>query len=209
MQLPKNEIHCHVWHDLTRQQLTSAHLMPHTLALYPDISGEISKASNGKPFLSNSCCQISVSHSRQLAVVAISSDAPLGCDIEFHKARRFRSISQSFFHPNEAAAMDSAIDTMSLFYGLWTLKEAYGKAIGTGMSRSLGRDFSEVIQSIPSDSSIDDPEEARLVRVPSLPEFGFLGGLITPDCSMAIAIETCRTDWRLTCLHHEAASAPR
>lgn len=207
MQLAKYEIHCHVWHDLARQQLKSAYLIPRTLALYPDISGEIRKASDGKPFLSDSCCQINISHSRQLAVVAMSSAAPLGCDIEFHKTRRFTRISQSYFHPNEGAAIERAFDSMALFYALWTVKEAYGKAVGIGMSGTLGRDFSKVIEGIPLNSNIDELEDVSLVRVPSLPEHGFLRGQLAPECSLAIAIETRRPDWRFVCRHHyEAAS---
>lgn len=206
MQLAKDEIHCHVWHDLDRQQLKSTYLIPQTLALYPDISGEIRKASDGKPFLSNSGCQISVSHSRQLAVVAMTSAAPLGCDIEFHRTRRFTRIGQSYFHANEASALERAFDSMALFYSLWTVKEAFGKAIGTGMSGALGRDFSKVIEGIPTGSNIDEMEDVRLVRVPDLPEHGFLGGQLAPDFSLAIAVETRRPDWRFCCWHHYEAA---
>lgn len=206
MQLAKHEIHCHVWHDLTRQQQKSAYLIPRTLALYPDISGEIRKASDGKPFLADSDCHISISHSRQIAVVAMSSAAPLGCDIEFHKTRRFTRISQSYFHPNEDAAIERAFDSMALFYAIWTVKEAYGKAVGTGIGGTLGRDFSKVIEGISLDSNIAELEDVSLVRVPSLPEHGFLGGQLAPECSLAIVLKTRRPDWRFNCWHHYEAA---
>lgn len=206
MQLVDEEIHCHVWHDLAPGHLKSAELIPHTLGLYPEVPAEISKADNGKPFLSNSSWQVSVSHSRRLAVVVLNNARPIGCDVEFYKPRRFTRISHSYFHPNESKAVDTALDTMSCFYGLWTLKEAYGKAVGTGLSGTLGRDFSEVIQSIALDRDIHGPQKVRLVRTQAMPGYGFLWGKITPDCAIAIAVETCRLDWTFHCWHHREAT---
>lgn len=202
MTLADNEIHCHIWHDLPREQLRSAKLIPRTLELYPDVSDEIRQTDKGKPYLCNSSYQVSVAHCLRLAVVVLTRSSPIGCDIEYYKPRRFARISQSYFHANEAAAINKAASPMPLFYGLWTLKEAYGKAVGTGMTGTLGRDFSDIIQNIAWNSCVVEREAISLVHTPRIPGYGFCAGNITPDCSIALAIETGRQAWMFRCLNH-------
>lgn len=206
MWLADNEIHCHIWRDLTRGQSRGAKLIPRTLEFYPGVSGEIRQTDTGKPYLSNSCYQVSISHSGDLAVVILTRSSSVGCDIEYYKPRSFKRISDSYFHANEAVAIDNAACAMPVFYGLWTLKEAYGKAVGTGMSGTLSQDFSDVIENIPGNSSVVEREAISLVHIPNIPGYGFFGGTITPDCSIAIVVETDRPAWTLKCLNHPGVS---
>lgn len=73
-----------------------------------------------------------LSHSNDFVMLAIS-DAPVGCDIErLHKA----ILSHHVFHPQELARLLSLPEGDARnheFLRLWTAKEAFLKAIGTGI----------------------------------------------------------------------------
>jgi 4'-phosphopantetheinyl transferase len=81
-----------------------------------------------------------LSHSGDLALVAVVLGRPelqLGVDVEQARdGRQFASIAASFFAPDEVAVFEAlAIDEQpAAFYRAWTRKEAYLKAIGTGLS---------------------------------------------------------------------------
>jgi len=78
-----------------------------------------------------------ISHSGNMVVVAFS-DGEVGVDVEKIKGDR-RKIAQRFFTPSEIEDMMSyeAEQQQLYFYQLWTLKESYMKAIGSGISMSL------------------------------------------------------------------------
>lgn len=73
-----------------------------------------------------------LSHSGDFVMLAIS-DTPIGCDIErLHKA----ILSRHVFHPNELSLLLSQPEGTArnqAFLRLWTAKEAFLKAIGTGI----------------------------------------------------------------------------
>jgi 4'-phosphopantetheinyl transferase superfamily protein len=75
----------------------------------------------------------SLSHSNGCAAIAI---VPAGCragiDIEATTSRDVRSIAQFAFAPDEAEALHSLAEpeATAQFYFLWTLKEAFAKALG-------------------------------------------------------------------------------
>ena len=73
----------------------------------------------------------SLSHSGNYAVCAIGEDE-LGVDIEIIKDYK-DSIANRFFAPSELQYVQ---DTEG-FYRIWTLKEAYMKAVGLGMALAL------------------------------------------------------------------------
>lgn len=95
---------------------------------------------HGKPWLPDDPdVGFNLSHSGALAVVAVARGLELGVDLE-HTARQrpFLRLSQRYFHPAEHAWL-AARPTERLaadFYRVWTLKEAYLKAIGTGLTVS-------------------------------------------------------------------------
>jgi phosphopantetheine--protein transferase-like protein len=72
-------------------------------------------------------------------VCAVARETVLGIDIEELIPKPPLSIAKHFFTRIEAAAVAQcpADNQASLFYRLWTLKEAYLKAIGTGLSQPL------------------------------------------------------------------------
>ncbi len=92
----------------------------------------------GKPFLlvagKKNPIYFNLSHTSGLIACAISRDRQVGIDVEF-KTGSHDDIVQQFFHPQEVRAYQalSQIDRIERFYTIWTLKEAYLKAVGRGL----------------------------------------------------------------------------
>lgn len=102
---------------------------------------------HGKPQLSDpdaasASLAFNLSHSGGHAVVAVRAGAAaIGVDIESHRpGRRFDALAQRYFSVEEVAALRAMHDDArsERFYDLWTLKEAYLKARGTGLQLPLG-----------------------------------------------------------------------
>lgn len=104
-----------------------------------DIQLESTKA--GKPFIINTPIpiQFNLSHSHELATIAISQTETIGIDIETPRKHNFMDIAQRFYHQDEFTrlATASATEREALFFKLWTLKEAFFKALGGGISMGL------------------------------------------------------------------------
>ncbi|WP_078083830.1 4'-phosphopantetheinyl transferase family protein [Microbulbifer mangrovi] len=102
-----------------------------------------SRNESGKPLLASMPgLHFSLSHSGQWIALAVSCEAPIGIDIEQpSKPRDFLRIAHHYFHPQECTLLESPpFELMPMhFYRLWTMKEAFFKARGTGISEGLGR----------------------------------------------------------------------
>jgi 4'-phosphopantetheinyl transferase len=88
--------------------------------------------------------QFNVSHSGNIALIAVGSEHPLGVDIE--KIRGdvdTAALAERFFSPRERCELRALPDHFRLpaFYACWTRKEAFLKATGDGLSFPLA-DFS-------------------------------------------------------------------
>jgi 4'-phosphopantetheinyl transferase len=96
---------------------------------------------NGKPFLwLSGGPTFNLSHADDLALVAIGGDTPLGVDVEYARSTPdLREIAASHFSREERAVIDdlSDIELVDCFYRCWTRKEAFVKAIGTGIGHDL------------------------------------------------------------------------
>ena len=78
-----------------------------------------------------------LSHSHGRVVLAVSRTPELGVDIEYTGSkRRVTQIAHRYFAEEEIQALLALpnSDQPSLFYELWSLKEAYIKARGTGLA---------------------------------------------------------------------------
>ena len=110
------------------------------LARYLDLSPhDLDFATNayGKPYLNHSSeIQFNLSHSRDLALLAIGQHYPLGVDLEFFSGRPFQGISNMMFSPQEIQDYAQMLPSMRslAFFHVWAQKEAFIKASGMGLS---------------------------------------------------------------------------
>lgn len=97
----------------------------------------------GKPHLEyDSSLQFNLSNSHSIVLYAVARDQKVGIDIEYMKRGiHIDRIAERFFSLEESTALQklSVDKRLAGFYRLWTLKEAYIKAIGQGLSFPLNR----------------------------------------------------------------------
>jgi 4'-phosphopantetheinyl transferase len=90
--------------------------------------------------------RFNVSHSYELALVAISGERELGVDLErVRPLPDLEGIVAHWFGPAERAAFEGLDPgaTLRAFYRHWTLKEAYLKACGLGLSHAPAIDVAD------------------------------------------------------------------
>jgi 4'-phosphopantetheinyl transferase len=97
---------------------------------------------NDKPQLATpaSHWQFNLSHAGDWAVLALSSAGAIGIDVEFHERRnQLDGISNRFFSAAEHRYLSGLPEDFrrQRFFELWTLKEAYVKALGRGIATAL------------------------------------------------------------------------
>ena len=94
----------------------------------------------GKPMVACSDLSFSASRTADVALFAVSWSMEVGVDIEAVRATaEIDGIVSTFMSPAERRALDSLLPAQrhAAFFQCWTRKEAYGKAIGTGLGFSL------------------------------------------------------------------------
>lgn len=142
-----------------------------------------------------SSLHFSVSHSADLALIAITAGRRVGVDVERHDATvRILKLATRFFSPREAAELASLPEAEQLagFYRGWTSKEAYLKATGLGLSFPLSK-FTVSLNPIEPAALLDvadQPDEAARWRMSSLEvAAGFSASLLveaTPEIGMQV-----------------------
>jgi 4'-phosphopantetheinyl transferase len=131
-----------------------------------------------------------VSHAEGLVALAVSGQAEIGVDVE-HVGRSMSSLDEltgRYFAPTEQALLASMADEESrtrAFFDVWTLKESYIQARGTGLSLALDSfDFH-----LPPDDT--DGLGARLMCTAACGDDGarwlFYRARPTPDHTLALA----------------------
>lgn len=135
-----------------------------------------------------------LSHSQDLALYAFTLNREIGVDVEhIHQLPEEDQIVAYFFSHKERAMFCKlpADQQHMMFFKSWTQKEAYLKAIGEGLSRSLD---SITVSLVPN-------EPARLLQVKGEPEEHLRWSLQTfkpaPDYMAALAVEG--QNWNLAC----------
>ncbi len=101
----------------------------------------IARTPAGKPWLpDHPWLRFNLSHSGHSAAIALCRELEVGVDLEqvSGKVAVKRAVAQRFFHPDEQRwlALDED-DYLVRFTRLWSLKETWLKARGTGLSQSL------------------------------------------------------------------------
>ena len=108
----------------------------------------------------------------------------LGCDIQQipENTERYFKVSERFFHPEEKeyiASFDTDDQKEAAFTKIWTLKESYVKALGTGFSKSL-----DSFGTIPNDNDVilrnenmtESESKCHFIDIP-VPDKGYMGSL--------------------------------
>lgn len=116
----------------------------HTDHAFPPTHWQFGENDYGRPHVTNlppDCSlQFNISHTEKMVVVALCNDSEIGVDVEcLDKDRNFMALANSSFSPEERSGLHG-LDEDGLkdrFYDLWTLKEAYIKAKGMGLSMPL------------------------------------------------------------------------
>ena len=88
---------------------------------------------NGKPNYKNLPIHFNSSHSEDLVLVAFSKTQETGIDIEFNKSIN-TEIYTDFLHVQEEKLLQKSNNKSSLFYSIWTKKEALIKATAIGIN---------------------------------------------------------------------------
>jgi len=109
---------------------------------------------NGKPFLSHSQgIEFSLSHSGSHIALAVGRSGKIGIDIEVYQrpAIPLKELAENCFSPKEfmqwqlLSKEKGETEQIQNFTRIWTLKEAYLKAVGTGLRKPL-KSFSVEMQ---------------------------------------------------------------
>lgn len=78
--------------------------------------------------------RFNLSHSGGLALLVLARGAEVGADVELPRQRRTDDLARRWFTPGEQARV---VGSAEAFFRLWPCKEAFLKATGEGLSRSL------------------------------------------------------------------------
>ena len=103
---------------------------------------EFSYNTHGKPHLKDfESHHFNMSHSHEFCVIAYSSLAPVGVDVEYKERKRSLDLMAqkilSSKEKKEFQELFSEKEKNSYFFKKWTLKESVTKAIGKGMALSF------------------------------------------------------------------------
>jgi 4'-phosphopantetheinyl transferase len=105
---------------------------------------EFSSGARGKPKLAplpgTDTLAFNLSHSHEVALVAVSRQGEIGVDVEYVKRDfPFQAVAERFFSPKEIAALTGLPSQLQsvAFFKCWTSKEAFLKAKGTGLFGEL------------------------------------------------------------------------
>jgi 4'-phosphopantetheinyl transferase len=134
--------------DADRRDFIAAHaLLRATLTSYLDIPSNAWRFSidaNGKPRvdprIGSPEVAFNLSHTRGLVAVAVTSHGAIGVDVEqIDGAKADFAVAEAYFAPAEVEMLrrTPAAGRPMCFFRLWTLKEAYIKAIGAGLAAPL------------------------------------------------------------------------
>lgn len=155
--------------------------------------GPFGKPSLSPPFNADAL-KFNLSHSGELALIAVTRDRDLGVDVEeIRQLDDAEAIAGRFFSPRENVVLRALpeAERLEAFFHCWTCKEAYVKATGDGLA-------------CPTESfdvSFGRGEPARLLGVGGNSEEASRWSLtlLTPASGYVGAVAVEGQDWSLTC----------
>jgi 4'-phosphopantetheinyl transferase len=132
----------------------------------------------GKPSLHGAPLEFNLSHTDGLAAIAVAAGGAVGIDVEGVMRANLHHDVRRFFSAAEIRALESlpCAQQPSRFFDYWTLKEAYVKARGIGLSLPLDGFSMHVhdhrpptIEFLPAIS--DDPHQWQFALVDPIPGY--------------------------------------
>jgi 4'-phosphopantetheinyl transferase len=133
--------------DKDRRFYVAAHVgLRQLLAFYLDVSPraiEFAMGRHGKPMLAGADAgelEFNLSHSHEIALVAIARRVPVGIDVEaVKKDFPFQEVAERFFTRREVSSLRALPPALQrrAFFQCWTSKEAFLKAKATGLAGQL------------------------------------------------------------------------
>jgi 4'-phosphopantetheinyl transferase len=147
----------------------------------------------GKPHLDparhGTTLRFNLSHSGELALVAVGGEVEVGVDVELRRPRPdLDALVTRYFSPRERAVIVASppAHRLDAFFDYWTLKEAYLKACGDGLARRL--DAFDVV--------LDHDAPPRLLEVRDRPgdEHRWTLAQLRPAADYAAAIAMARVE---------------
>lgn len=140
---------------------------------------EFSYNAHGKPdVINNQKLQFNISHSGDLALLAVGKRFPMGIDIEYYSARPYEGIAKNLFSDSELTDFLKTPNPLkpAVFFHIWAQKEAFIKACGLGLSYPT-KEF-HVPTTIPTKQLVDDPLHNTTWQLRSfMPEVACCGAL--------------------------------
>ena len=113
--------------------------------------GEVLRTDRGKPYFKGGKVIFSVSHIGDMWVCLMGmteKDLSLGVDIQQIRESRYRELADRYFSAGEKELAGQAApeqEQKERFFAIWTEKEACGKALGTGIGKSLLAEDTEAV----------------------------------------------------------------
>ena len=152
-----------------RRDFAAAHaLLRRALSRYADVAPrawEFVEEPGGKPGLAAiagaPALSFNLSHTHGLVACAIAGGPRIGVDVESVERVVDDSVAERFFSDEENRALrrcGTPLDQARRFFALWTLKEAYIKAIGQGLSHPLNT----IVFEIQADGAVAFTPPARV-----------------------------------------------
>jgi 4'-phosphopantetheinyl transferase len=137
-----------------------------------------------------------LSHSGDLALVAVAAEGDVGVDVERHDGSvEFLAVAERFFSPNERAVLRGlAHDGRALthaFFAAWSRKEAYLKATGHGITRGLHHFDVSCAPDVPArllDDRMDGEATTRWAMTSFVPAAGYSGALVAAAPLAAVVL---------------------
>lgn len=123
-----------------RRFIVARAMLRSILARYLDVEPlhlTLSYQKHGKPFIHHPLkIEFNLSHSKDLALLAVGKEFPLGIDIEYYSKRPYENIGLKLFSPEENKTLSIQPEHLkpSAFFTIWAQKEAFIKAGGLGLA---------------------------------------------------------------------------
>lgn len=128
---------------LLQPKRQSVEIIPELLAKWSGLDAvlfDIGKNEKKKPFFLNPDLKdidLSISHTNNWLCCAIYNEQQIGLDIERIDRKANLNLAARYFAKEEVSYLQSEEATKACFIRLWTLKEAYGKALGVGINQAV------------------------------------------------------------------------